>query len=76
MRVRNGPDAKAQRLGANDATIRCFAREVSLAVATMALAATEALADEPIRSFGAIQQVFTASCALTSCHSAWRAKAI
>jgi hypothetical protein len=50
-------------------SIRCFAREVSLAVATIALAATGALADEPIRSFGAIQQVFTASCALTSCHS-------
>jgi hypothetical protein len=36
---------------------------------TVCFPAALAFAEEPVRSFGAIQQVFTASCALTSCHS-------
>ena len=50
--------------------IRRAVREVSLATLAVCLTAVAALADEPIRSFGAIQQVFTQSCALTTCHSA------
>ena len=41
----------------------------TLAVGVASGAALAAPA-EPIKSFGAIQQVFTSSCALTSCHSA------
>jgi hypothetical protein len=53
-------------------SIRSFARDLSLAAATVCCAALAAFAgeEEPkIRSFGAIQQVFTTSCALESCHS-------
>jgi hypothetical protein len=49
-------------------SIRRIIRDVSLATVTVCLPAALAYA-EPIRSFGAIQQVFTASCALPSCHS-------
>jgi hypothetical protein len=52
-------------------TIRCFARNVSLATAAVCVLGAAAWAgeEEPIRSFGAVQKIFTESCALTTCHS-------
>jgi len=50
--------------------IRCATRAASVAALALFLTTGPASGgDEPVRSFGAIQQVFTSSCALTSCHS-------
>src|SRR5215468_1597208 len=51
-------------------TVRCAFWGVGLATSTVFMTAAGTRAAEPIKSFGAIQQVFTQSCALTSCHSA------
>src|SRR5262249_18540656 len=62
---------RAYRGGNMSAIARCCVRSATFATLAVCLTAGAVWAadPEPIRSFGAIQKVFTASCALSSCHS-------